>query len=219
MKPVTVLLIVMIIPLLLATPAEAALQYFTNESEWATATSGVFTIDFEDVSVDNPPGFNDYSIGGLQLHGVDFQANPESAEGLEVCSVCEQGDSFAGNYLRGNTWGTKFIQATLPTDAYALSLLVLTDPRGSTVTFTFSTGSYVMTTYSDAVPDFIGFISDVPLQWVRIGSDATNTVLVDNFAYGALAEADTPEPGTLLLGGLGFAALAAARLLRRARNG
>jgi hypothetical protein len=217
MKPSIVIPIAMIALTLLAAPAGASIEYFTSQSAWAAATAGVFTIDFEDVAVSDPPGYNDYSVGGLQLHDVGFAANPEESGGLRVCSLgCEQRSSFTGNYLRGNTWSTKFFQAALPADAYALSMLVLTDPRGSTVTFSFSTGdSYVMSTYTDTVPDFIGVLSDEPIQWVRMGSDGTNTVLLDNFAYG---EAATPEANTILLGGLGLAALLVSRRLSRRRG-
>ncbi|HSW50851.1 MAG TPA: hypothetical protein VLH09_11785 [Bryobacteraceae bacterium] len=216
MKPTVLMPIAMIALMLLAAPAGATMQYFTNQSEWIAATSGVFTIDFSGVVVPDVPGYVDYSIGGLQLHNVDFRANPEALEGVQVCSLgCEQRNSFSGNYLRGNTFGSKFFQATLPADVYALSMLVLTDPRGSTVTFSFSSSeTKVMTTYTDTVPDFFGVISDQAIQWVRMESDGTNTVLLDNFAYG---EAAVPEANSIWLAGAGILTLWAARRLRRLR--
>jgi hypothetical protein len=91
-------------------------------------------------------------------------------------------------------------------------MLVLTDNRGGKVTFSFSTGdSKEVQTLNSATPYFVGFMFDQSVDWVKVNSDQNFTAL-DDFAYG---EAATPEAGTVLLGGIGLAALWAARRLRR----
>jgi hypothetical protein len=206
--------IALIVLTLLAVPAGATMEYYTSQSAWAAATSGVFVIDFNDVVVPSSPGYVDYSITGLQLHDVTFTANPATDEFYVVDSAFgpdSYRNSFApGNYLRGSTWQTRYFQAALPDNVNALAMLVLTDNRGGKVTFSFSTGdSKEVQTLNSATPYFVGFTFDQSVQWVKVDSDQNFTAL-DNFAYG-----ETPETGTILLGGIGLAALWAARRLRR----
>jgi hypothetical protein len=178
----------------------------------------VFTIDFTDVSVDTPPGYTDYSLTGLHLHDVDFSANPNTEGGLVVYSqnsAYTYRASFSGNLLVGNTWQTKNFTANLPANVSALSMLVLTETYGGRVTFTFSTGAgdtRTVITTADTTPDFIGFVSDQPIQWVTLDSTDRNFVALDDFSYG---EAATPEANTILLGGLGLAALWISRRMGR----
>ncbi|MFB3776731.1 MAG: hypothetical protein ACE141_03945 [Bryobacteraceae bacterium] len=220
MKPTLLMLIAMIALMLLAAPAGATMQYFTNQSEWIAATSGVFTIDFDDVSVTGQYGYDDYSVTGLQIHGVDFSATPNSEGGLVLysqSSAYPYRSSFSGNFLVGNTYGTKTFTANLPANVTALALLVLTENPGGTVAFNFTpTDSYTMVTTSDTTPDFIGFIFDQPVQSVTLDSGNRNFVGLDNFAY-AIGDAATPEANSIWLGGAGILALWAARRMRRLR--
>jgi hypothetical protein len=217
MKPSILISIAMIALSLLAAPAGATMQYFTSQSAWASATSGVFTIDFEDVAVPTPPGYADYSLTGLQLHDVTFTADVP-VDYLWVIKSGTAEDYYknawgAGNFLRGSTWGTRYIQAALPSGVNALSMFVLTNVYGGSVTFSFSTGdSHVMSTTADTSPDFIGFVFDQPVGWARLDTNQNFTAL-DNFAY-----AQTPEANTIWLLGVGLAALLIARRLRRLRD-
>ena len=212
MKKLVFSLIAMIAFALLAVPAGATMQYYTSQSAWAAATSGVYTIDFNDIAVSG--NYNDYSITGLHLHNVDFTADVP-VDYLWVIRGGTTDDVYnswgaGNNFLRGSTWGTRYIQAALPEGVFALSMQLLTNVYGGTVTFNFSTGdTYVMSTTNDTSPDFIGFVFDQPVEWVRLDSNQSFAAL-DNFAY-----AETPEANTVLLGGIGLVALWVARLLRR----
>ena len=74
MRPTIVFPIAMIALSLLAIPAGATITYYTDQSAWAAATSGVFTEDFEGISVDYT-GYVDYTSTGLHLLDVDFTDN------------------------------------------------------------------------------------------------------------------------------------------------
>lgn len=218
MKQRVIVVIATIALLLLAAPAEATMQSYTNQSEWAAATSGVFTIDFNDVSV-GANGFSDYSLTGLQIHEVDFTANPNSEEGLVVytqASAHTYRASYSGGFLVGNTWQTKTFTADLPASVNALAMLVLTEAPGGTIVFNFTPNdSYTMVTNSDTTPDFIGFVFDQPVESVTFDSANRNFVGIDDFAYGTVTE--TPEAGSIWLAGFGLLALLAARRLRHLR--
>jgi hypothetical protein len=225
MKLPVLALIAMIALLLLAVPAGATISYYASQSEWAAATSGVFTINFDDVINPNPPGFVDYSFSGLKLHDVTFTDTAHDEGQLIVATgygADSFGFSFAGNYLRGNTWGDKSIIVTLPGNVYALSMVVLTGGIGGpiqagTVTFSFPAAeSFPISIGADATPDFIGFISDQPIGSLTIGSTENATAL-DNFSFGQTTVDPAPEANTLLLGGIGMALLLVVRRLRRFR--
>jgi hypothetical protein len=218
MKPANAVLIVLIVLTLLAAPAGATMTYYSNQASWEAATSDVFTIDFNDVVVPDNPGFVDYSTTGLQLHDVTFTANPATESGLWVIMSGSGTDSVypnafgAGNYVRGNTWDTKYFQAALPASVNAVALRLMTVSFGSPVTLSFSTGdTQVVTTPSSATPIFAGFTFDESVAWVKIEATSTYAAL-DDFSYSELIE--TPEASTLLLAGAGLLSLLLARRLR-----
>ena len=214
MKPHNAVLIVLIVLTLLAAPAGATMTYYSNQTLWEAATSGVFTINFNDVDVPNPPGFVDYSITGLQLHDVTFTANPAAAGGIEVGNIsggCGANAFGADNYfLCGNTWDVKYFQAALPSNVIAVAMNLLPVSYGNPVTMSFSSGNtQVIPALTSATPVFAGFIFDQPVSWVKIEATSNYTAL-DNFSY-----AQTPEASTLLLAGAGLLSLLLARRLRR----
>jgi hypothetical protein len=153
----------------------------------------------------------------VQLHDVTFTANP--AADLWLIGSGTAPDYYpnafgAGNYLRGNTYDTKYFQADLPAGVNALGLqLLAVVTYAYPVTLSFSNGdTQVVPAQSSATPVFAGFTFDQPVAWVRI--DATSTyAALDDFSYSQIAE--TPEASTLLLAGAGLMSLLFARRLRR----
>jgi len=198
---------------LLAVPAGATLTYYSRQSAWLAATSNVFTINFDDPAVTT---YADYTTTGLQIGGVTFTGQ----DLLRVYDADWAGSghgvpaAWTGDYLMGSGWG-KYVQVTLPANVYAVAAEVFSIPFGYQMSFSFSTNeSYgpVATLSNDK--KFVGFVSDQPLQWVRL-SAATGYTAMDNFSYSQMEMEATPESSSLLLAGLGLASLLVARRLRR----
>ncbi len=213
-------LIALITSMLLAVPAGATMNYFNNQTDWLAATSNVFTIDFNDVSVNNPPGYVDYSATGVQLLDVTFTANPASDGGIQVgdmASGCISQGFGAGNYfLCGNTWGSKYFEAGLPAAVTAVAMNLQPAPYANSITLTFSSGdSQVIPALGSQTPVFAGFVFTQPITSLTFESGGANFIGVDNFQYNQLEE--TPEAGTALLGGLGIVSLVMARRMRLRR--
>ncbi len=77
--------------------------------------------------------------------------------------------------------------------------------------------SHSVPTFARPTEAFLGVISDTPITSVTFSASGGYT-LMDNFAYSQVAADPTPEAGTLLLGGIGLAALWGAMRLRRFRG-
>jgi hypothetical protein len=210
-----VVLIAMITLTLLAVPAGATLQYYTSPSAWAAATSGVFTtVDFNGYGLAYAPYYTDYSTGGgLTLGGVNFLGYGGEQYFLQVDNpAADSGNWNSGDYLRGG-YSPGYIVATLPgTGALAVAFELMSFPNGKTISVTPSSGDpYNLPTSARPNRTFLGLVSDTPITSVRFSAPGGYTLL-DNFQYEQI-----PEGSTLLLGGLGLAALWVGRRLRRYR--
>ena len=206
-------LIAMIALTLLAVPAGASMQYYTSQTEWIAATSDVFTIDFNGYGQGYAPYYVDYSTGGgITLGGVNFVGFTGITDEyrLEVDNPGrDSGDWGSGDYLRGG-WAPSYVLVTLPgSGSTAVGFNLMSYPNAKVVLVTFSTGdSRSVSTFTRPTQAFLGAISDTPITSVSFSTSGGYTLL-DNFQY-----EETPEADTVLLGGLGLAALVFARRLR-----
>ena len=210
-RSITLFSIATIVLTLLAVPAGATLTYYSSQAAWLAATSNVFSINFDDPAVTT---FADYTATGLKISDVTFTGQDQ----LRVYDADWAGSghsvpaAWTGDYLMGSGWG-KYVQASLPTGVYAVAVEIFTIPFGYQMNFSFSTGeSYGPVSTLPNDKKFVGFVSDQPLEWVRL-SAVTGYTALDNFSYSQMEA--TPESSSLLLAGLGLASLLVARRLRR----
>ncbi len=213
--PAAVLPIVMIALTLLAVPAGATIQTYSNRTLWEAATSGVFTIDFNGYAAASLPYCSDYTTGGLKINDVSFTGT--GSAGLWAYNPAGgMGSWGSGDFL----WGGYFpgyILATLPgTGSTAVGFDVMSYTAGKSVLVTLSSGdSYTVPTYSSPTRAFSGFVSSTPIEWVRFSTSSGYTEL-DNFSSSSLPVEETPEAQTIFLAGTGLLTLWFARRMRRA---
>jgi hypothetical protein len=212
MRSLWFVLIVPIALMLLAAPAGATLiQTYPDRTAWTAAAGGVMTADFNSLA----PG--DYSAGVTQ-ETVGF-TNFNGAGAPVALTVLAPGGApgnwNSGNYVRGG-YSPGYILATLPgIGATAIGFDLATQNSGQVVQVTFSTGEVVnVGTFTAPTLAFYGVVSDTPITSVRFAALTNSYTLLDNFSYSLAAE--TPESGTVLLGGIGLAVLVLCRRWRGA---
>jgi len=211
------ILIATIVLTLLAAPAGAEITVKNNQADWLALTSGVLTIDFEDLAPNYAPYLIDYSNAeGVTLSGVNFiGVTGDPGYYLKVFDPALGGNWNSGDFLAGG-WGPGYIQATLPGDgSMAIAMDLMTNAAGRNVTVTLFNGGTEL--YSGLIPTsalptrtFVGFLSsDMPITSARFSAAGTFAE-IDNFSI-----SETPEPDSILFGLTGLAGLWLARRLRR----
>jgi hypothetical protein len=210
------ILIATIVLTLLAAPAGAGITVKNNIADWLALTSGVLTINFEDLAPNYAPYNVDYSSAeGLTMGGVNFIGVTGDANyNLKVWDQAA-GNWGSGDYLVGG-WGPGYIQATLPGEgSMSIAMDLMTNIAGRNVTVTLYNGDTEL--YSGAISTsglpnrtFVGFLSsDTPITSARFSAAGTFAE-IDNFSI-----SETPEPDSILFGLTGLAGLWLARRLRR----
>jgi hypothetical protein len=198
----------------LAVPASATVLVQNTRAEWEAQALDIFTIDFEGLATPSSPG-NYSTSAGLTLTGVTFVGdNLDGTYFLRTYDSATGGtyNWASGDYILGSGWGVKYITVSLPSNVMAVAADVMTNAPGNNVTVTLSVGgSHVVHTFANPTHAFIGFTSDIPIEWIRF-SAANSYTVIDNFSFGTLA---TPELDTRVLAGFGLAGLWLARRLRR----
>ncbi|RPI17644.1 MAG: hypothetical protein EHM65_02900 [Acidobacteriales bacterium] len=211
------ILIATIVLTLLAAPAGAEITVKNNQADWLALTSGVLTIDFEDLAPNYAPFYIDYSSAeGVTLGGVNFMGvTGDASNYLRVVDPALGGNWNSGDFLMGG-WEPGYIQATLPGEgSMAIAMDLMTNAAGRNVTVTLYNGNtelYSGAIATSALPTrtFVGFLSsDMPITSARFSAAGTFAE-IDNFSI-----SETPEPDSILFGLTGLAGLWLARRLRR----
>jgi PEP-CTERM motif len=195
--------------------ARASTITFNDLAAFLGATSGLTTIDFNGIAPVN--GFVSYANGPLVLSGVTITSNSS----MFVIDPGFYGAPYAG----GGFLNTDFSNPNVLTFATTNTALGFNFGGlfGSPVTFTvtLSTGDVFNVVSNTSIInnttlDFFGAISSAPFTSFTLSMpDSPNYNAVDNLRLGAAATTTVPEPGTLTLFGLGFAAW---RLRRKRTN-
>jgi hypothetical protein len=188
--------------LAVATPAQAVtITTFTDRTAWEAALAGQ-TIQTEDF---NDSVFNDGSV----------TSNAGSFTGTNWHDVIDTAPSKTTTWTFNSSltaWGADWdlLQGAMAQHNQGINLFI--DAGGSTLidSFPFLSDDYI---------GFFGFISDTPFTNVSVfpgtplqGAEGVNEIYdMDNMSFVAAV----PEPGSLILLGLGFGALA---LLRKGRR-
>jgi hypothetical protein len=200
---------------LLAAPAGATfLNTYTDRTAWTTAAGAPLTIDFNGLASTTSPYTTEY-LAGITVEGVTFISfdGEGKANLFAYGAASAAGNWGSGDYLRGG-YAPGYLLATISgAGSTAIGFDLMSFAAGKTIQVTF-TGGEVRSIATSAAPNlaFFGVISDTPITSVQFSGNGGFTLL-DNFSY--LETEETPEAGTMLLGGAGLALLAAARRLRR----
>src|SRR5262245_15804853 len=184
--------------LAVATPARAVtITIFTDRTAWEAALAGqtIQTEDFNDgVFNDGSVTSSAGSIGGGDFHDVVDTAPPKTT-----------GWTFNSPL---SAWGADWDLDQGNENQHDQGINLFIDAGGSTPIFSFPT-------LHDDYIGFFGFISDTPFSNVSVFADlggGVNEIYdMDDMSFVAAV----PEPGSLILLGLGFGALALFRKGRR----
>ena len=217
-------LIALIVFASMAAPAGATPLLFTDQTAWQAASTGLVSVDFEGYAGYNTSGYFNTAAGfsgrgGLQIIGLTppdsyylFTQDPSTSTNYSWGT----GDVLMGPNIG---WGNGYIQANLPAGGVTSvgSNVMTHTPFAAAVTVSLSTGdTFVVDTFNNPTPAFVGFTSEVPITYIRF-TPATGYSLIDNFSYGSSSTpvGETPEAETLILGGTGLLGLGLARRLRK----
>ena len=161
-----------------------------------------------------------YYGNGLTIGDVSFTQGDAR---LFVLDSSVYGTSGTSNYLNNNAGTSAPVVIDFANDVFSVGMDIAwlynwggsSDP--SMMTFVLDTGDSFQRSIvgplvgSNTEMDFLGLYSDVAFRSLTI-LDSSDSLMIDNFAYGAAA---VPEPGTLALFGIGLAGMGVARRRRK----
>lgn len=210
---------------LLAPAFSATLTTYNNRTLFEGALSAAPTlVDFEGIVA--PNSFHDYSnASGFSSNGATFVGLYSTGYTLLI----QQGGQYdwgTGAVLRGaqSMYGGYF-SVTFPSSKAVGFNLMTSGPGGSfVITMPAAVGGNTYNVNTNATqgpnPTWFGVTSDVAFTSIQIAAGGSNSMLplLDNFEFGttSAAPADTPEIATMIMIGLGLAALRAGRRYSRA---
>lgn len=193
-----------------ATPASASLISGTGLPSSSAALSGATTVDFSAVS---PATYASLTVGGVTFGG---------GNGTFVVT-----DGLAGSY---NTLGRNLQNLQNPGSASILNFIFSSPVSAFGFNFgasnedwlleAFDSGNNVLESHTLAqtwfsnAGDYFGIANSGiayarATQMTHVNDTGVDYILLDNFAYVAQQSNGVPEPGSLLLAGLGLFALSA----------
>lgn len=189
----------------LASSAHGAAVTYTNRAAFLAAAGGSLSFEgFGDLSLE--PGVSLSTGGGAKYIIPNFAYCPVAGNS---CLGLIESASATFTFTPGvSAVGFEYNELNAAS-------LNIADSNGDVFNSALTTNSIGNNNYA---PKFFGVISDVDLNWIRIGSgtDAAGSLyFLDNLRFGGTANA-VPAPGTLSLVGLALAALAWRRRGHRA---
>ncbi len=209
----------------LANHASAAVMVYTDRASYLAATSQSASDVFADLAPGSgQPGPLARSAGsyGYQASAVDTRNLGPGQAGDYVYAVdngaggSALSTNFASSYLRFDGFGTPVNAiggAFFATDFFG-------GPLNTPLTFqlTDASGTFDYVFGGGTPGGFLAFVSDSVLASLTVVSDQSlvdQFVTVGELSLGLAAPAEVPEPGSMLLLGLGALALAGSRRARR----
>lgn len=214
--------------LMLVLPAQASvLATYTDRTSFSAASSGVTTVDFSSLGL-NQGGWAGYSTSnGLDISGVKFVGNTNSSFYLYAYNPNpnDAEDYNSGTVLRGPEWnGNSYITMTMPTGVTAFGLDLATIlPSMGTLTIQLDGINLGVTIQTQARPNltFFGVTTDAPISEVKVlvtgGTLYQTQPILDNVTFGTAGSSggtapaetggETPEITTILYVGSGIGLL------------
>jgi hypothetical protein len=196
-------------------PAAASVVEYTNAAAFASATSGLTTMDFEGLGT--PAGSFTHYVGGLTTQGVTFT---DANDGLYTVSptfypTYNYGTGVVLSAQGGYPSHDSTLRVALPTGVTAFGLeLGMNTASSPSFVVTLSTGDIFDVTGGALGQglDFVGFTSMTPLTSISIDAVADGIIsnvvrsegyipVYDNVAFGTAAPttSEVPEPATGLI--------------------
>lgn len=204
----------------LVAQSNAAIITYTDRTAFGAATSGVTTIDFE---AQNTAGSFTFYGSGLNVAGVQFSAPLSSylyvADPAAVNTAYQWGSGASLLFGSTNEGGNLVIQLGAGVFSFGFDYMAQADQApdatgGLIYNIDVDGNAYSGTTANRPNREFFGITSDTAISQITLTMTNTNTFralpIIDNVSFGNVAST-VPEPGVLVLLGLGLAGLAAAR--------
>ncbi|MEH6626495.1 MAG: PEP-CTERM sorting domain-containing protein [Motiliproteus sp.] len=204
-----------------ATPVFATPTFYTDEASFQTAAGGISNLsidEFDGLSTSFSSLMYNGSVDGSPATGLNVTANSSAGNIVDDNSstYCLSGSCLRATGGSGNQWDFTFDEGSVY--AFGLWLGDFATVGQSTLTLLTDTGaisSYVFPNQSRGTDNFFGIV-DSTTQFVKASLTASTSgdiIGFDNVQWGGTTS--VPEPGTLLLLGLGIVGLA---LVRRKRS-
>jgi hypothetical protein len=222
-------LLILLAAVAVAPAFPSTITWYTNQTAWLAAVSGLYTVDFNSVATTPGAYVTSSTNPGFTFSAAAFTNMYNSTVyptliGYGVASGYFPFDYGTGAYLQGmgNATSGTYLRVKLTPGQTAASALLATGlngTAGTNIKVTLSSGdSYVLPTSSTAWT-FLGFVSDTLITEIDISAVTSNAYpFVDNFSYGSASTSsgtsDTPDLGTMFLCGAGLTLLSFAGRFR-----